>query len=88
VFPRDIVCLRNISISTLHKGDDDDDDDDFQECPVSESDPVSPALVFTTVSKNPQKFCPEQQQPATKERTVIAHTISGCHGATVVCPVA
>jgi len=24
VFPRDIVCLRNIS--TLHKGDDDDDD--------------------------------------------------------------
>jgi len=30
VFPRDIVCLRNISINTLHKGvhDDDDDDDD------------------------------------------------------------
>ena len=27
VFPRDIVCLRNVSISTLHKGDDDDDDD-------------------------------------------------------------
>jgi hypothetical protein len=26
VFPRDIVCLRNIS--TLHKGDDDYDDDD------------------------------------------------------------
>ena len=25
VFPRDIVCLRNISINTLHKGDDDDD---------------------------------------------------------------
>ena len=25
--PRDIVCLRNISINTLHKGDDDDDDD-------------------------------------------------------------
>ena len=24
MFPRDIVCLRNIS--TLHKGDDDDDD--------------------------------------------------------------
>ena len=23
-----IVCLRNISINTLHKGDDDDDDDD------------------------------------------------------------
>jgi len=28
VFPRDIICLRNISINTLHKGDDDDDDDD------------------------------------------------------------
>ena len=28
MFPRDIVCLRNISINTLHKGDDDDDDDD------------------------------------------------------------
>ena len=26
--PRDIVCLRNISINALHKGDDDDDDDD------------------------------------------------------------
>jgi len=25
VFPRDIVCLRNISINTLHKGDVDDD---------------------------------------------------------------
>ena len=24
----DIVCLRNISINTLHKGDDDDDDND------------------------------------------------------------
>jgi hypothetical protein len=28
LFPRDIVCLRNISINTLHEGDDDDDDDD------------------------------------------------------------
>ena len=28
MFPRDIVCLRNMSISTLHKGDDDDDDND------------------------------------------------------------
>ena len=28
MFPRDIVCLRNISIYTLHKGDDNDDDDD------------------------------------------------------------
>jgi hypothetical protein len=27
VFPRDIFCLRNISINTLDKGDDDDDDD-------------------------------------------------------------
>ena len=33
MFPRDIVCLRNISINNVHKGDDsndngDDDDDD------------------------------------------------------------
>jgi hypothetical protein len=28
VFPRDMVCLRNISVDTLHKGDTDDDDDD------------------------------------------------------------
>ena len=27
LIPRDIVCLRNISINTLHKGDDDDDND-------------------------------------------------------------
>jgi hypothetical protein len=25
---RDIVCLRNISVNTLHKGNDYDDDDD------------------------------------------------------------
>jgi hypothetical protein len=24
----DLVCLRNISVDTLHKGDTDDDDDD------------------------------------------------------------
>jgi len=28
VFPRDVVCLRNISVDTLHKGDTEDDDDD------------------------------------------------------------
>jgi hypothetical protein len=28
MFPRDMVCLRNISVDTLHKGDTDDDDDD------------------------------------------------------------
>ena len=27
IIPRDTVCLRNITINTLHKGDDDDDDD-------------------------------------------------------------
>jgi hypothetical protein len=27
VFPRDMVCLRNISVDTLHKGDTKDDDD-------------------------------------------------------------
>jgi hypothetical protein len=28
MFPRDMVCLRNISVDTLHKRDTDDDDDD------------------------------------------------------------
>ena len=28
MFPRNIVCLRNISINTLYKEDDDDDADD------------------------------------------------------------
>jgi hypothetical protein len=28
MFPRDMVCLRNMSIDTLHKGDTKDDDDD------------------------------------------------------------
>ena len=27
MFPRDIVCLWDMRINTLHKGDDDDDDD-------------------------------------------------------------
>jgi hypothetical protein len=25
MFPRDMVCLRNVSVDTLHKGDIDDD---------------------------------------------------------------
>jgi len=28
MFPRDMVCLKNISVDTLHKGDTDDGDDD------------------------------------------------------------
>jgi hypothetical protein len=28
MFSRDMVCLSNISVDTLHKGDTDDDDDD------------------------------------------------------------
>jgi hypothetical protein len=28
VFPRDMVCLRNTSVNTLHKGDTEDDDND------------------------------------------------------------
>jgi len=27
MFPRDMVCLRNMSVDTLHKGDTEDDDD-------------------------------------------------------------
>jgi hypothetical protein len=32
VFPSDRVCLSNICINTLHKGDDDGDDDDDDLC--------------------------------------------------------
>jgi hypothetical protein len=28
VFPREMVCLRNISVDTLHKGDTEENDDD------------------------------------------------------------
>jgi len=28
MFPRDMVCPRNISVDTLHKGDTEDDDND------------------------------------------------------------
>ena len=28
MFPRDMVCLRNMTVDTLHKGDTKDDDDD------------------------------------------------------------
>jgi len=28
MFPWDMVCLRNMSVDTLHKGDTEDDDDD------------------------------------------------------------
>jgi hypothetical protein len=28
MFPRDMVCFRNISVDTLHTGDAEDDDDD------------------------------------------------------------
>jgi len=27
MFPRDMVCLRNVSVDTLYKGETDDDDD-------------------------------------------------------------
>ena len=27
MFPRDMVCLRNVSVDTLYKGDTEDDDD-------------------------------------------------------------
>ena len=29
MFPRDVVCVRNVTVDTLHKGDTDDDDDDI-----------------------------------------------------------
>jgi len=45
MFPRDMVCLRNISVDTLHKRDtdddaDDDDDDDNNNNISSNSDSI------------------------------------------------
>jgi hypothetical protein len=31
MFPRDMVCLRNISADTLHKGDTEDNNDDYDD---------------------------------------------------------
>ena len=49
VFPRDIVCLRNISINTLRKGDDDNDDDD--------DDDDDELLKFVTIHPVVMMFC-------------------------------
>jgi hypothetical protein len=46
VFPRDIVCFRNICINTLHKGDNDDDDNNNNTVPPS----YLPAYEFGTDS--------------------------------------
>jgi len=47
VFPRDIVCLRNISINTLHKGDDDDDNDNDNN--ISETNKPFPRFLLLIV---------------------------------------
>ena len=44
-----MVCLRNICIDTLHKGDNDDDDDDDDDN-NSSSDPDS-IIIYVTNSK-------------------------------------
>jgi len=44
VFPRDIVCLRNMSINTLHKGDDDDDDDNNNNNLATEPEVPTPLI--------------------------------------------
>ena len=53
IFPRDIVCLRNMSINTLHKGDYDyDDDDDNNNNGVSyrvTDKATQPVRIFRTV---------------------------------------
>ena len=52
MFPRDIVCLRNISINTLHEGDGDyDDDDDDDDDDDNNNNNNNNALSFDVVSK-------------------------------------
>ena len=53
MFPRAIVCLRNISINTLPKGDDDDDDDEDDDNKNNlfyESHSISDVAAITTFS--------------------------------------
>jgi hypothetical protein len=48
VFPRDMVCLRNTSVDTLHKGDtEDDDDDDDDDDDVDDDDNI---IIISTLS--------------------------------------
>ena len=58
LFPTDIVCLRNININTLHKGDDDDgdgDDDDDDDNNNNNNNNNNNAGVF--VYSTPRKTC-------------------------------
>jgi len=52
--PRDIVCLRNISINTLHKGDDDDDDDNYNDDDDDDDNNNNNNMVYLT--KSPLDF--------------------------------
>jgi hypothetical protein len=52
MFPRDMVCLRNISVDTLHKGDTNDDDDDDDDNNTS----IFPLQYMTTLHRKPQSF--------------------------------
>ena len=47
MFPRDMVCLRNISVDTLHKGDIEDDDDDDD----NDNNNNNNNLIITTISR-------------------------------------
>jgi hypothetical protein len=55
VFPRDMVCLGNICINTLHKGakDDDDDDDDDNN---NNNKLIIPCLNSSVISTVKMKF--------------------------------
>jgi len=50
LFPKNIICLRNISINTLHKGDDVDDDDDNNNNKYNNDRVFSPSDSFLSLA--------------------------------------
>ena len=56
MFPRDIVFLRNISINTLHKGDDDDNDNNNNDNNNNDHDDNNNKGATGTISKSFRKY--------------------------------
>jgi len=52
MFPRDMVCLRNISVDTLHKGDIEDDDDNNNNNNNNNSHLIKIQNLAETIPKN------------------------------------
>jgi hypothetical protein len=58
MFPRDMVCLRNISVDTLHKEETEDDDDDDDNNNNNNNTPCSRDLLQKLTSSQLDKKFP------------------------------